>query len=518
MLHGLWLKAHQVRPGPAAPVAPQPAPSALPPSPPWASPELDRDAAAPSGRSTRVQWNAGPRGGSGDGDCSRAYSDASCSVARASVGSIDPTATTRGAPAALQSRIPVRPARPASVYQSSRRSDGTETRVHDSHDSHDSHARARPAAGGRASTPHSGVRPALRQSRPSLVATARALSPSAAAFGGDAPSPAVPDRLAPPESPHASPRAAPSPPSPGGGREGGGSTAVYPWDLLGSAPCLDEDGAPVSSLAAPLGSEAPRQPSGGGSLSPSAALSTSMPPSAVVSPAPSPPCAVASPEAAAAEVDACVHLLERGLAEAAFRLAFDVMGRDVETGAPIIAHLLDMSDASALDHLPFGLGRDLVHFVCDALPTALDARGVASGGAAEPSSPTRWCDVPLACALAWLEHALQMRRQGGCDLIGRCSGPLCRVLRELSASSNPDLGVRAAKLFALAGSRADRLSRGTPPQSPLRSCTSEAAARAAVAREAQRGMGVLHDLPAPCSQPHRAAVHRPLALVDAWLD
>ena len=169
--------------------------------------------------------------------------------------------------------------------------------------------------------------------------------------------------------------------------------------------------------------------------------------------------------------------------------------------APIASRLLRDCHTTAIEEVPAALGREIVAFVTDELAhssrqtaaaaggqTGGDERGTGAAGggrsgasragdgkaAGEGRSTAAWphnrsilveagCAVPPCRLLEWIERAVQLRRKGGDDLISSSGAQLKQVLRALSASDDPSLGVHAAKLSALLqGQRRQERSAGGP--------------------------------------------------------
>jgi hypothetical protein len=137
--------------------------------------------------------------------------------------------------------------------------------------------------------------------------------------------------------------------------------------------------------------------------------------------------------AAAAKLEAAMALVNRGDSVRGFEMAF---GRNAEASAELRVALLERADVHVLPKLPVRLGSMVVDFVVSQLRRA------------EP-----WQHATLPPLLGWLERALALRRRGASEIVsGMTSGLLEPMLRDLSASDEPAVGIHAAKLFALLGS------------------------------------------------------------------
>ena len=145
-------------------------------------------------------------------------------------------------------------------------------------------------------------------------------------------------------------------------------------------------------------------------------------------------------------------------------------GHRLVDGAELVSRLLSECDpASAIRTLPPPLACELLKVVVHELKTTSPSDNKENKGAAaaRPRVGERGgnrghsllaaAETPVYAArlLQWIEQAVQLRRRGGADYFaGPAEGQLAHALRKLSESHDPDIGVNAARLFALLGVRA----------------------------------------------------------------
>ena len=197
------------------------------------------------------------------------------------------------------------------------------------------------------------------------------------------------------------------------------------------------------------------------------------------------PRTVHSPPPPPPELSECATLLRGGRLVPAFELCFDVLGRCMLDGALLAAMLLvECEPRRALHTMPTHLAAEITHLITEELTASVGtqddthnsrtatrflrgyvasyiSRSIGEGGG---SSSTSFGGRSLLAAagapvegvrlLEWVEHATQLRRTGGEDyLSGPLGTQLAQTLRTLSSSSDPSVGVEAARLFALLGAQ-----------------------------------------------------------------
>ena len=156
------------------------------------------------------------------------------------------------------------------------------------------------------------------------------------------------------------------------------------------------------------------------------------------------------------ELGLCTEHLRCGRVAEAVTLSFGVMRRHALDGAALLATVLQSGEpTNSLEALPSDLARDLLRFVCDELRATCARSGAAAAAGTDARKVTSVLEAADAAVgvprlLTWVGAAVQQRWRGGDDhLTGPLGTQLARVLRKLSASPDPALGIESARLSAL---------------------------------------------------------------------